>query len=382
MTLGDIEEVAPTAVDAPPRQTELYFAVSNRSFLEIEKSTPNLIATADDEQSRLQDSKDWFTKNGLTDVAPMPNFDAFYASQIQNLLAARGTRFLPERYRGLPLNGVVDHKEGSFYLFGPQQGVRYLASVGKDDQVRYMFDFINFGEDQGGEETLPDIRWAEEEGSTLFIASDRGLMAIDLGDRRVRWRSSPQVSIGSNFALSNGIIYSGYNCECDVNPVGPFVIDAGSGRVLQAFEIETSIDWLFVKGQRLYLRGGGLDYVFKITGEQPPKPRKQAASGPYAVNLSSVTPIAFPSYSQVTTNEDNALPIFRRASSRPLPLIPGREEEPDQFSRELARHRSIRWLQRNGLDKTHPELTPGFSPLADVDAAILMSYRVTVWSMS
>jgi outer membrane protein assembly factor BamB len=225
-------------------------------------------------KNAITDDDAWFRRNGLnlpTLALPDPAADA--------------PGGLPE---GLPTtlegNAVVaafasaDGGKTVLAVYGPEFGAaRYVVAwdVGAKG-FRYAFDLDKFRAPSGKVLKLTGVNYAREEAGTLYLINDAGgyakdwrgengyLTAIDTATGKLLWRSAPLTANSRTLELVGEAVVCGYGFTNE--PDFLFVLDRRTGRVLQKIPLTSAADYLFRKGDRLYVRCYDTDYVFAVTG--------------------------------------------------------------------------------------------------------------------
>ena len=100
------------------------------------------------------------------------------------------------------------------------------------------------------------LTYAESAPSNAYI------MAINLKDYSVIWKSEPLVCNSYNFEIVNDIIFTGYGFTAE--PDYLFQIDRLTGCVLEQYKINSRADYIIFKDDKLYVRTYDTDYVFEV----------------------------------------------------------------------------------------------------------------------
>lgn len=105
--------------------------------------------------------------------------------------------------------------------------------------------------------SISHLTYAESAPSNAYI------MAISLDDYSVIWKSKPLVCNSYNFEVVDDIIFTGYGFTAE--PDYLFQIDRLTGCVLEQYKINSRVDYIIGKDDKLYVRTYDTDYVFEIT---------------------------------------------------------------------------------------------------------------------
>jgi outer membrane protein assembly factor BamB len=184
-------------------------------------------------------------------------------------------------YRGEALRRAIGHADHRVLVYGQ----RYVVVTGLDGGLLAAFDATDIAEVHAppmlvdglalAARAVPlEIRWAEAQGTTLYLetshamyARDTGglnafVWAVELPSGRVRWRSAPLVANGRNFLVRGDHLVSGYGFTAERDAL--FVLDGASGATLRRFELGSAPDLLHERGGVLYVRGYDVDYEIAI----------------------------------------------------------------------------------------------------------------------
>ena len=88
------------------------------------------------------------------------------------------------------------------------------------------------------------------------------IMAIDLEDYSVIWKSQPLVCNSLNFEIVDDIIFCGYGFTAE--PDYLYQIDRNTGCILDKTELKSKPDYIIYADDTLYVRTYNTDYVFEI----------------------------------------------------------------------------------------------------------------------
>lgn len=212
--------------------------------------------------SRLSvgDESAWIRRNGLdTRTVPLAN-------------APSGA---PARYAGLALIRVIRQQGGFLLIYGRDfASGRVLVALGPTGRVRYAFDFAAFSPSTVSALTYQELVWAAEAGGTLFVESSYNgyardsngrnayVTAIDLGTRKIRWRSPGLVANARRFELVGGVIVTGYGFTDEPDYV--YLLSRRTGRALARVRVPTAPELIVRKGSRFSVRTYDHDLVLEL----------------------------------------------------------------------------------------------------------------------
>lgn len=105
--------------------------------------------------------------------------------------------------------------------------------------------------------SISHLTYAESAPSNAYI------MAISLEDYSIIWKSEPLVCNSYNFEIVDDIIFTGYGFTAE--PDYLFQIDRLTGTVLEQYKINSRVDYIICKDDKLYVRTYDTDYVFEVS---------------------------------------------------------------------------------------------------------------------
>jgi len=222
----------------------------------------------------ITDERAWFTRNAL-DLAE-DRVPGSFGSDIPLHRLPAGT---PTSFRGLRLVSAIRQPSRLLLVYGQNFAAgRYLLARRQGTSL-YGFDFVNFAyapRPLPGERrfVFQEPNWAAEIGGALLVQhshstyarSSRGLnayvTAVDLATAKVRWRSRPLVANASTFAVVKDALVTGYGFTKE--PDFLFVIDRGTGAVLQRLPLPSLPEYVIAKGNAVYVRTYDHDLLFRV----------------------------------------------------------------------------------------------------------------------
>jgi hypothetical protein len=172
----------------------------------------------------------------------------------------------PQHFRGQELLFAIRQTRPStvFFVYGSGGAGRYLIGAdARTHELRYAFDFVKYLTPPGGGE-VEEVAWAREIDGILYVEhrhltyasatnSRNGyISAIDLGTRKLRWRSAALVANASTFVLDGGYIVSGYGFTAE--PDFLYLLDRRTGGVLDRLALPTGPEIVRKRGNKLHVR--------------------------------------------------------------------------------------------------------------------------------
>ncbi len=118
------------------------------------------------------------------------------------------------------------------------------------------------------------LRYAALEGDVLYVSVSRKnssdmyyktgfIVAIDLNEKTLLWKSDSTVAGAYNFLVLDGRIFTGYGGTGEEDNL--FQIDARTGKTLGSTPLSTAPDYILAKEGVLYVRCYDTDYTFSLT---------------------------------------------------------------------------------------------------------------------
>lgn len=135
-------------------------------------------------------------------------------------------------------------------------------------------DFIYAIGYEGNDFVDRSIRYALIEGNTLYVnlyhstyasscPSNAYIMAIDMEEGYVKWKSEPLVSNSDNFVLLGDTLITGYGFSAEDHYL--CLVNKYSGEVMSKVNVKKSPDYFYYKDNVLYVRTYSYDYEFKVS---------------------------------------------------------------------------------------------------------------------
>ena len=88
------------------------------------------------------------------------------------------------------------------------------------------------------------------------------IMAIDLTDGTLLWKSENLVNNALHFAVLDNVIVCGYGFTDEPDYI--YQLDKKSGATLEQIKVKTGPDYLYYKEGKLYVRTYDMNYVFAV----------------------------------------------------------------------------------------------------------------------
>lgn len=138
-------------------------------------------------------------------------------------------------------------------------------------------DFSQFTDTSGNGDdfTKESVLWAQEnaDGSILYVSvahmtyslsmSDTAyIIAIDMNDKKVLWKSQSCVANAYNFYIKGDTIFGGYGFTDEPDYV--YALDARTGETIESYSVATSPDYIFERENKLFVKCYDCVYVYDI----------------------------------------------------------------------------------------------------------------------
>ena len=224
------------------------------------------------------DDARWFREVGWT----LPIVWSRADSRVRRLPSLRGedAKDIPEFLAGDPLRFTIIQNEYRISLYGAGPVQSKVAVYGREDaELKQWFDFDGWTrapEAQPRSESLvgQSVVWAEISDNILYVSNSHQtyarasmghngyLSAIDLSSGTVLWRSDPLVCNSRNFVVLPTVVVCGYGFTGENDYL--YVVDRATGSTLERYRVKTGPDYLFLQGQKLFVRTYDMDYRFDV----------------------------------------------------------------------------------------------------------------------
>lgn len=157
-------------------------------------------------------------------------------------------------------------------------------------EVRAELDFSEFRyADIYKEEDLPyvdqHIFYAKAENEILYVAIAHNtyadssphtgyIMALDLSDGHVIWKSEPLMNNANSFVVAENEIICGYGFTSEEDFL--HILDKQTGKLVSQIPLDTKPDYIIKKDDILYVQTYNENYAFEIMRESAAEPEKSA----------------------------------------------------------------------------------------------------------
>jgi len=264
-------EVLPLPLETPPFPEHRTTGPSAGISLELLESRPN----------RVTDYEGWF--EGKTDWQSR----TFHNGGVNN--AIRGIELPPGvaavlRTPGegeFHLSQVIRSRDGLIALYGSPPNrfnvilddrIMVIANP-LPDRPPIVLDFLSYA-GEGAGYTFQQVRWAELYDGVLYVSNAHRtyasnssglngyLTAIDLETLQILWRSGPLTANAANFIVRDDIIISAYGFTDEDDFI--YLLNRGTGEVAGKVTVPTAPEYLYLRGNLLYVRCCDSDLVFRI----------------------------------------------------------------------------------------------------------------------
>lgn len=199
-----------------------------------------------EEANEITDTEDWFRKNEL------PAFDSFHMED--------------DTYR--------------YEIMGDNYASGYLVSIYRKENGMFLkcLDFSNYRYTDNikpGDEEFVEQRvwWLQSVGDVLYAAVSHNtytescphtgyLVAIDLNDNHVIWKSAPCMTNGRMFEIIDNTIVCGYGFTSEPDYLN--LVSRLDGSLLQQIPVKSMADYIIRKDDVLYVRTYHTNYTFHL----------------------------------------------------------------------------------------------------------------------
>lgn len=216
----------------------------------------------------ITDEEGWFAANQLE--AP---FYKMAGSWIGEGDVPEG---IPDTFEGYPLTQAGFDDSFLYCVYGEQYYSGYLLNLYTKDTCAPVLslDFSEYCWKEASPNAYQWIRWARAEGNMLYVSLSHStysesepnhayIVAVDLTDMSVLWKTEPLVSNARNFEIIGNEIVCGYGFTAEDDFL--YQIDRDTGRILEQIPLKTMADYIIRKDDQLFVRTYNTNYVFRIT---------------------------------------------------------------------------------------------------------------------
>ena len=169
----------------------------------------------------------------------------------------------PRTFRGADLQRTIHQGPNVFLVYGRDgSSGRFLVGA-RAGALRYAFDFVKFANPPNGG-WFEEVTWARESDGVLYVENthltyasatrnrNAYISAIDLGTRKVLWRSRALVANTRTFVLAGNLIVAGYGFTRE--PDFLYLLDRKTGRVLDRIGVPSAPERIVLRDGRLHVR--------------------------------------------------------------------------------------------------------------------------------
>lgn len=216
----------------------------------------------------ITDEEGWFAANQLE--AP---FYKMVGSWIGEGDVPEG---IPDTFEGYPLTQAGFDDSFLYCVYGEQYYSGYLLNLydRKTCAPVLSLDFSEYCCKESSPSAYQWIRWARAEGNVLYVSLSHNtysetapdhayIVAVDLTDMSVLWKTEPLVSNARNFEIIGNEIVCGYGFTAEDDFL--YQIDCDTGRILEQIPLKTMADYIIRKDDQLFVRTYNTNYIFQIT---------------------------------------------------------------------------------------------------------------------
>ncbi|MDO4331210.1 MAG: hypothetical protein Q4C58_00795 [Eubacteriales bacterium] len=221
----------------------------------------------------ITDEEGWFDANQLD----FPTYVVPYEAWGE---AGNVPDEIPVTYEGLSLT-QLSYDDTYFYcLYGENDYwsgyVLNLCDRWTYEPV-YSLDFSNYRYGEEFSTMEQRIWWPKVQDQILYVSVGHGtysesephhayIVAVDLSDRSILWKTEPLVSNAYNFEIIGNEIVCGYGFTAEDDFL--YQIDMDTGRILAQTPVNSMVYYIIRKDDALYVRTYNTNYVFQIEGIQ------------------------------------------------------------------------------------------------------------------
>jgi len=240
---ADVTEEEPTEILVENPSQEYYLTEAIVSEDDISLSLEELT----EETNEITDTEEWFQQNEL------PAFDSFHMEDdnywyeiVGDNYASGYLLYIYEKKERGPLLKCLDFSD-----------YRYTDNIKEGDR-----DFVE-----------QRVWWAQSVGDVLYVAISHNtytescphtgyLVAIDLNDASVIWKSAPCMTNGSTFEIIDNTIVCGYGFTAEPDYLN--LVNRLDGSLIEQIPIQSKADYIIRKDDILYVRTYHTNYTFQI----------------------------------------------------------------------------------------------------------------------
>lgn len=240
-----IEALEPTEILVENPSQEYYLteaiALSEDRSLSLELLT--------EEANEITDTEEWFIQNDLPAFNSFSMEDDTYRYEI-----------LGDNYASGYLLSIYRKEDGLFLKRLDFSDYRYTDNIKEGDM-----DFVE-----------QRVWWAQSVDDVLYVAVAHNtytescphtgyMVAIDLNDEHVIWKSQPCMTNGRTFEMIDDTIVCGYGFTAEPDNLN--LVSRLDGSLLEQIPVKSMADYIIRKDDILYVRTYNTNYMFRIHRE-------------------------------------------------------------------------------------------------------------------
>ena len=124
----------------------------------------------------------------------------------------------------------------------------------------YVYEYVRFAKGDGNSKVLyvsvGHSTYRESAPHTAYV------MAIDMSDMSVIWKSEPAVCNSNNFVIEGDCIICGYGFTKEDDYI--YILNRYDGSVIERIKVKTSPEYFALNDGKLYVKTYDTDYVYEI----------------------------------------------------------------------------------------------------------------------
>lgn len=202
-----------------------------------------------EEANEITDTEEWFIQNDLPTFNSFSMEDDTYRYEI-----------LGDNYASGYLLSIYRKEDGLFLKCLDFSDYRYTDNIKEGDR-----DFVE-----------QRVWWAQSVDDVLYVAVAHNtytescphtgyMVAINLNDEHVIWKSQPCMTNGRTFEIIDNTIVCGYGFTAEPDNLN--LISRLDGSLLEQIPVKSMADYIIRKDDILYVRTYHTDYTFRIHRE-------------------------------------------------------------------------------------------------------------------
>lgn len=199
-----------------------------------------------EEANEITDTEEWFIQNDLPAFNSFSMEDDTYRYEI-----------LGDNYASGYLLSIYRKEDGLFYKCLDFSDYRYTDNIKEGDR-----DFVE-----------QRVWWAQSVDDVLYVAVSHNtytescphtgyMVAIDLNDEHVIWKSQPCMTNGRTFEIIDDTIVCGYGFTAEPDYLN--LVSRLDGSLLEQIPVKSMADYIIRKDDILYVRTYHTNYTFRI----------------------------------------------------------------------------------------------------------------------